>query len=396
MKNYPYFITWSKQQSQECFTLEKSDGVFFHTKEYGKLLDFSSTSYHVSFGHNNSTINQSITRQLNQFSSASPKAHFSLKEEVSHRLLKLLGHPADKVFYTTSGAESIENALKMARQLSGKKTIVALERCYHGATLGALSITGDWRNQNHFTVSEFTLRVPDYTSDPQARKFKETIRSYGCEKVAAVCLETITGGNGVYIPSKKWWSAVSRFCRENNIFLIADEIVCGFFRTGRPFGLHHYNMNPDFICLAKAISGGHIPFGAVIVKNSLVERFQQEVFSYGLTNFGHPLGLAAARGVFEIIDSQSWAQQFKENMTFFHQELEALQGHPRVKEVRFIGLLACIELNFTYQSSDLYQYGLYIAGTQGKLILAPATTITKKELSLAFSQLNDFLNQHKG
>lgn len=389
-----FFYTWTSQESALSFELQSAKGAFIQTKEYGKLLDLSSTSYHVGFGHNHLAIQNEIKKQLYQFSTASPKANFKLKEEISSELIKLLALGPGRILYTVSGAESVENALKMARQLSGKKYIASLEKSYHGATLGALAVTGDWRHHLHWTPSEYTLRLPSPQIDKDGTGALEAIHKLGADKLAAICLETISGGNGVFTGTKKWWQAIEKICREKNILLILDEVVCGFFRTGKAFGFHHFKLKPDIVCLAKSISGGHIPFGAVYLTEKHARVYDQKVFSYGLTQYAHPLGLAACKGVFKIIKSASFKKNLPSLIKTLKSNAAVLKKIPSVIDYRQHGLLAAIELKTPFSQDKLFESGLYLLSTGHNLILAPPLTCAANDLKKGLNRLNSLLEEH--
>lgn len=393
MKERSYFITWSKQKEALTFTLLGAQGVEFRTKEYGTLVDLSSTSYQVSFGNSNTTIIDSINSQLQDFPTAAPKSDFDLKENIGRQLLELMDLEGGKFFYTVSGAESIENALKMARQVTGKKTIAALSNSYHGATLGALSVTGDWRHYEHLTFDEYTLRLPSPQEDQDGSQARQKIIDYGPENIAGICLETITGGNGVYFATQNWWNEIQSLCREFDIKLILDEVICGFYRTGKAFGFHHYDIEADFICLSKSITGGYIPFGALWVHPNIAKIFDHKVFSYGLTHYAHPLGLAATSGVLKLLKSNEWQKNYQGLLLSFDQQLSKIKALNCVKEVRSIGLLAAIELHQEVDQKELFENGLYIMVNKKNLILAPPTTMGPECLEQSLTKLGDVLQK---
>ena len=173
MADYPYFFTWANQSSPTKIEFESNQDHFFVLKNGSKVYDLSSISFQASFGLNNEKIKEAIKKQLDSFSVVSPKAVFPLKDQATYKLLSHLdGYKRQinaldgKVFYTLSGAESVENALKMARQIKKKNVVLCRQRSYHGASLGALSVTGDWRNQPHETIDEWTARIPEPHNDP--------------------------------------------------------------------------------------------------------------------------------------------------------------------------------------------------------------------------------------
>ncbi|MDD0852697.1 aspartate aminotransferase family protein [Halobacteriovorax sp. GB3] len=392
MGDRPYFITWQDQEKAHTVSIEKAVGNFLITNEGKRLFDFSSTSYHAIFGNSHPEVVKAMMNQAKLISVSNPKSIFKLKEEVSYMLLKALKKRDGKLFYTVSGAESVENALKMARQRSGKKIILAREQSYHGATLGALSITGDWRNKKHDTIDEWTARIPEPHDDPKLIKTKKIIKSIGPHKIAAFCLETITGGNGVIIPPKSWFEGIQKICDQYKIQLILDEVVCGFHRTGKPFGFHHYKLRPDYICMAKGINAGHCPFGAVWVSKSASEDLEKEVFSYGLTNYAHPLGLASTKKVLQILEREKLQTHLKQLQKSFKKHLDTLKKNPFVKEVRQIGLLAAIETNGREDLfDDFKESGLFVSQVRENIILCPSYITSLKQVEKYISKIDQVI-----
>jgi taurine---2-oxoglutarate transaminase len=395
MNRKPYFITWSKQSEQShLIPLRAVDGPYLLTEDNAVLADLSSVSYQACFGQQHPHLTQKIIEQAKTFCVASPKTEFELKERATLRLLDYLnlGLPG-RIFYTLSGAESIENALKMARQLTQKKIFLARQNSYHGATLGALSVTGDWRNPAHFTVDEWTVRIPEPKDDPELKQTRLIIEKIGPENICGFCLETITGGNGVIIPSEKWWRGIQSLCDEFDLKLILDEVINGFHRTGEPLAWHHYSfLKPDYICLAKAITGGMIPFGALWVNEQEAWHYDEErVLCQGLTSYAHPLGLAVMEGVLDLLSDPEFLEHLKELTLTFQSGLKQLDALKNVNEVRTIGLLAAIDTNQIVPKESIHKASLTLVNQGKRLILAPAFTFELDNLKSHLEQLSGVL-----
>ncbi len=233
----PYYQTWCVQPERDLFPVVSTTDDEFVLADGERVYDFISTSFQANFGHHHPVIRAAVHEQLDTMPIASPKAAFALKQDVSERLIERLGLAGGKLFYTVSGGESVENALKMARQVTGRTMILARRKSYHGATLGALSVTGDWRNEPHFTVDAHTVRIPEPQDDPDLSATRRAIETTGPDRIAAVIVETVSGTNGVDIPPRTWWDRLQATCREYDLLLIADEVLCGFGRTGPDFAL---------------------------------------------------------------------------------------------------------------------------------------------------------------
>jgi taurine--2-oxoglutarate transaminase len=393
MSDLPYYISWQKQNNPKTFDLKKYDGVFFHLESGEKLLDLSSTSYHTSFGGSPDVIVNKVIDALKQNPMACPKGLNNQKLKITNDLLRFMEKSHGKIYYTLSGAESVENAIKIARQVSGKKTIVARHRSYHGATLGALSATGDWRNQGSLTTTEWTLRIPEPYEDPDFSKAKQIIKDYGSEKIAAIIFEPVSAANGVIIPSEEWLKNLQKYCQEQNIFVIYDEVCTGFYRLGTKFAYQRFpGLDPDIVCLGKNISGGVFPFGAVWTSENIASHFQEEVLLCGSTNYAHPGGLGALESVIEILSDNEFVKTIAPLIKTFENGLKKLSKNPNVKEVRQIGLLAAIEFNKTIEWNDFVSNGVY-CGVHGNYItLAPPYVISGKELLWGLEQIEKIIN----
>lgn len=391
MSKKPYFITWSKQNDHSgLIPLRSVDGPYLLTENNETLADLSSVSYQASFGQQHPHLTHKIVQQARSFCVASPKAEFELKDRASRRLLDYLNLPfAGRLFYTLSGAESIENALKMARQLTQKKIILARQNSYHGATLGALSVTGDWRNPAHFTVDEWTVRIPEPEDDPDCSLTRSIIEKVGAHLICGFCLETITGGNGVIIPNQKWWQGIQALCDEFDLKLILDEVITGFHRTSTPLAWHHYAfLKPDYICLAKAITGGMIPFGALWVHEEEAKHYDEErVLCQGLTSYAHPLGLAAMEGVLDLLEDAEFQEHLRELSECFASEMKKISMIKSVKALRCIGLLAAIDTHETVDKKSIQKAMLTLVNQGQRLVLAPAFTFESDHLTQHLQQL---------
>lgn len=392
-----FFWTWSKQNTTDTFKLKSAHSGVMELEFEGKsqkVIDLSSLSYQASFGHTPEFISSAIKAQMEQFSVASPKAHFELKEFVAQALVQELALGAGKVYFCNSGSEAIENALKIVRAHKKRKIILSRQISYHGSTLGSLSVTGDWRRTDHSTVDEWNAFIPEPSADPDLARTRELILKIGPENIAGFCLETITGGNGVIIASSAWWQGIQKLCREFDLALILDEVVCGFGRTGKYFGVHHYpELRPDLVCMAKAITGGVFPLGAVFVSEAIAKTYDEETFSIGTTNTGHPLGMAAAKAVIVKLQSSEFWENLKLREEMLTNSMNKIRNYKGINEVRQIGLLIAIDMDTPPKWSEFIRAGLYLVVQKNRLILAPALNMTVDEYTEALYRLEKILKQ---
>ncbi len=380
MDEYPFFFTWVKQSNPLRFSISSVDGVKLITENGHELIDMSSISYQASFGHNHPTIIKHMKAQLDTVPMSAPRGIFPGKIETTNELLKYMDKKDGKIFYTTGGAETVENALKIARDVSKRKLVLARKISYHGATMGALGATGDWRNTAHALPQDWVVRFPEPSEPDALAKTRQIILDHGQENFAAFIIETITGGNGVFEGSQEWWDGISEMCREFGILLIMDEVICGFGRTGLSFGYMHYNVKPDIICLAKGITGGMVPFGAVWVSHNIADYYMARVLACGLTNYAHPLGVAALAGVLEIVQDFDFQKHLEHISKVFKRELDIIQALPEVETIRSRGMLAGIDLNVDIQWKTFFDKGIHLATQNKRIVLAPPLIITEEEL----------------
>jgi taurine--2-oxoglutarate transaminase len=263
--------------------------------------------------------------------------------------------------FTTGGADANENAVKLARWVTGRQKVVARYRSYHGATAGAAALTGDPRRWPAEPAAPgvvrlfdpYPYRCPAGAHEPGAEcpvcaggpHLEEVLRYEGPESVAAVLLETVAGANGVLVPPPGYLASVREVCDRFGILLILDEVMTGLGRTGRWFGCEHWDVAPDIMTLAKGISGGAAPLGAVVVSEKLRPWLEEHEFASGLTSCGHPLACAAGVAAIGALRDESLVENAAAMGDVLAAELSTLAGgHPSVGEVRGLGLLWGLEL----------------------------------------------------
>jgi len=390
----PYYISWSKQKDAASFEIERVDGCRIFSPDGKVFTDMTSISYQAHFGHNHPVIIRYLKEQLDSVPMSSPKGIYPHKNEATLDLLHYMDKKDGKIFYTTGGAESVENALKIARDFTKKKIVLARQNSYHGATLGALAATGDWRNPAHMTPEGWVVRIPEPYEADALKKTREIILQNSPDQIAAIIIETITGGNGVYAGTKDWWIGLRALCDEFNILLIMDEVVCGFERTGKPFGYMHYGVEADLICLAKGISGGMIPFGAVWTSQKIALYYEDHLLCCGLTNYAHPMGIAAMRGVLEIVKDKNFQTNLKKVETVFSDELSKLKSLSIVKDYRVHGMLAAVDLNKSVDGKKFMEAGLYLVSQTNRIILAPPLIISEELLRDAMAKVTKVLKEN--
>lgn len=382
----PFFFTWSEQKSAVGRAVTGGEGAWFHTADGGRWLDLGSLAYQASLGHGHPRMEEAIARQARTLCLAAPWAVFPAKAELAERLRQLAPAPfhGGKVFFTLGGAEAVENAMKIARLATGRLKFVARYRSYHGASLGALSLSGDYRRPPLEPLLPGVVRLPTDSVD----ELDEVLAAEG-GTVAAVVLEAIPGANGVHIPPPGFFAGVREACDRHGVLLLADEVLTGFGRTGRAFGIDHEGVAPDLITVAKGLTAGYAPLGAVLVSERLARHFDDNVLWAGLTNYAHPLGCAAGLEALSIYQDEQLferARQLEPALLTPLHELAARE--PSVTAVRGRGLLAAIDLalppaawNRLAAALDARRLHLHASARRGTAIFAPPLVIGEAELA---------------
>ena len=401
MTDYPFFFTWTAQQHAKPFELTGGEGAWFTTADGGRWLDLGALSYQVNAGHGNRRIVEAIKRQADQLCLSAPNAVFPAKTELARRLLAMAGPGFSKVFFTLGGAEANENALKIARLATGRHKLVSRYRSYHGASMGALSLTGDWRRPPLEPGLPGVVHVQDCYCDrcPFGQRVEScrrecatnlgaTMALEGPRSVAAVILEPVPGANGVLVPPPEYWPIVRRACDAEGALLIADEVLTGFGRTGKPFGFQHWDVVPDLITVAKGLASGYATIGAVIVHERVARHFDDHVLPCGLTYYAHPTACAAALETLQVYEDLAMYENAARLGPVIRRELDAIAARlPAPAFVRSLGLLAALELEAPAEawarlSAQLAErrLSLHIDGKRGTAIFAPPLCITEEEL----------------
>ncbi|MEZ4359827.1 MAG: aminotransferase class III-fold pyridoxal phosphate-dependent enzyme [Kofleriaceae bacterium] len=402
--DYPFFFTWTAQQAAKPVELTGGQGAWFFTSDGGRWLDLGALSYQVNVGHGSRRIVEAIKRQADELCLSSPTAVFPAKVELAKKLLAMAGPGFSKVFFTLSGAEANENALKIARQVTGRFKMISRYRSYHGASMGALSLTGDWRRVPFEPGLAGVVHVPDCYCDrcpfgkevascarECATHLGEVMRLEGPRSVAGVILEPVPGANGVLVPPAEYWPLVRKACDDEGALLIADEVLTGFGRTGKPFGFQHWDVTPDLITVAKGLASGYATIGAVIVHERVAKHFDEHVLACGLTYYAHPVACAAALETLAVYEDERLYEQAARLGPVLRRELDAVAQflpivHPKV---RAQGLLAALEVDAPAESWACLgrelaarRLSLHVDGKRGTAIFAPPLCITEEELVL--------------
>lgn len=345
---------WSAQSKVEPLPVAKAKGVYFWTPEGKRFLDFNSQLMSVNIGHGDPRVVEAIHRQASTLAYANPYMATEPRARLGAKLAEITPGDIDTFFFTNGGAESNENAIKIARLFTGRHKILARYRSYHGATAGSMSLTGDPRRWANEPGIPGVIRVFDPyhgiergwdTVEQALANVEEVIQLEGPQNIAAFILEPVTGTNGVLVPPDGYLQGVREICSRHGILLIADEVMSGFGRTGAWFAVDHWKVVPDLITMAKGLTSSYLPLGAVGVRHHIAAYFQDKVFYGGLTYNSHPMGCAAALATIRVYEEDGLIENAKKMGQVLKQLLTELESrHPSVGAVRSIGLFGLVEL----------------------------------------------------
>ncbi|GAA4494631.1 aspartate aminotransferase family protein [Pseudaeromonas paramecii] len=353
------FHSWSVQSALKPLVIAGGEGCRLWDYDGKEYLDFSSQLVNTNIGHQHPKVIAAIVEQANQLATIAPATANLARGEAAKRIVNLAPEGFNKVFFTNAGADANENAIRMARLVTGRDKILSGYRSYHGNTGAAIVATGDARRvpneyargHVHFFNpylyrSEFAATTEAEESERALTHLRRIIECEGPTSIAAILMESIPGTAGVLVQPAGYMQGVRALCDEFGILLILDEVMAGFGRTGRWFAFEHFGIQPDLITFAKGVNSGYVPAGGVILSDQVADFFQDRYFPGGLTYSGHPLAMAA---IVATLDAMA-EEQVVENAEMIGNEvlgpgLAALAAkYPLIGEVRGLGVFWAVEL----------------------------------------------------
>jgi taurine--2-oxoglutarate transaminase len=356
-RQYTLF-SWSVQAAVDPIALAGGQGARFWDADGKDYLDFSSQLVNLNIGHQHPKVVQAIQEQAARFCFAQPGYATEPRGRLGEMLAQVTPGNLSKSFFCLGGAEANENAIKLARMVTGRWKVLARYRSYHGATHGAIALTGDHRRW----AAEPTMPGVTHVFDPYCYRctfgwtperchrecishIEEVIRFEGPDKIAAVFLEGVTGTNGLIVPPDDYWPRVRALCDKYGILLVDDEVMSGFGRTGKWFAVDHWGVVPDIMTVAKGLTSGYVPLAAVVVSAPIAEYIEDKMLYCGLTYSGHPLACAAGVATLEVYREDGLIENAARLGQVLGQALAEIKArHPSVGDVRHIGLFSAIEL----------------------------------------------------
>lgn len=420
--------SWSAQGHIDPIVVTRAEGIYFWDESGKQYTDMSSQLVNSNLGHHNQAIIDAIKAQAEKLPFIGPGFAIDCRSEAAEAIVKTSGlGDGAKVFFVNAGAEANENAIKIAKQYTGRWKIFSMYRCYHGSTAGAGMLTGEPR---HFANEPGAPGFVKYDGPypfraPAQAKFQDEddvanfylellhnqIRYEGPDSIAAIFLESIVGSNGVLIPPKKGMQGVRKLCDEYGILMVCDEVMAGWYRTGTPFAFQHFGIQPDLITFAKGSTCGYVPLGGVIVSGSVAAHFNEHPLMCGLTYSAHPIGCAAAVATlkeYQRLQIESNVRHTGQVLADIEEDL--VKKHRCVGEARHIGLFSALELVRDAQGTPLVPFhqdpdgimpkiinllkdkGFWTYSHENMIMVCPPLIITEQELRTAMSVLDQVMD----
>jgi len=353
-------FSWSKQGGLNPISINKAEGVYVYDRDGKKYIDFSSQLMCVNIGHGNKKVREAVQKQMEEVAYVFPGMITDIRGRLGKKLADITPGNLSKTFFTLGGAEAIENAIKLARTVTGRHKIIAQYRSYHGATYGAISASGDPRKYPVDSQSmpgivhvenPYFYRCPCGTSSPEecgekcAEHVERVIQFENPESVAAILLEGESGSSGCIKYPPGYWQRIAEIAKKYGILTIDDEVMSGFGRTGKWFGIDHHGVTPDMMCLAKGLTSAYLPLGALVVSDKIAEYFDENPMPIGLTYSAHATSCAAALANIEVYEEDGLIDNAAVMGSYVEQKVNELkEKHPSIGDFRNTGLLGCIEL----------------------------------------------------
>lgn len=415
---------WSKQ-GQAAMAVERAEGIYFWDYAGNRQVDMSSLLVNANIGHQHPKVVKAIQDQAAKMCFMAPSYATDVKSLLAKKLVELAGGDMARVFFTNAGADANENAIKMARIVTGRTKVFSGYHSYHGATLAASNASGDSRRfaaeiggANGFVKfsnpSPYRDNLPFETEEALTafylKKLDEQIQYEGPYNVAAILLETVIGANGIIAYPKGYLEGVRNLCNSYGIVMICDEVMAGFYRTGTAFAFQQYGFTPDMITFAKGVTSGYVPLGGVIVSEWISEYFTENQLQCGLTYSGHTLACAAGLATLEVYEDENIAANVEKIGAILKDFLEEMKAkHPCVGDVRTYGLFCGVELVLDKETreplvpfntpnrimpaiyKELKDRGFSTFGRETTISVCPPLTITEAELAEVLPILDEVL-----
>jgi 4-aminobutyrate aminotransferase and related aminotransferases len=418
--------SWSAQKKIDPLVITTAEGIYFTDEDGKRYADMSSQLVNVNLGHHNEALIAAIKEQADKLAFIGPSYATDVRSEAAKGIADLSGIPGAKVFFTNAGAESNENAIKLAKLYTGKWKILSMQRCYHGSTAGAGGLSGEPRHfanepgdaghvhfegpYPYYAPAEVKFRSEDDVADYYLELLKRVVQTEGAHQIAAIFVESVVGSNGILIPPAKYMQGIRKLCTENNIVMVCDEVMAGFYRTGKPFAFQNFDIQPDLVTFAKGCTCGYVQLGGVIMNKKIAHSFDMTPMQCGLTYSAHPIGCACTCAALREYKEKNIEENVNIVGSLLGSILESMKlRHKCVGDVRYIGLFSGIELVrephvplvpfgedpegiMSSIIGDLREAGFSTYSHESVIVIAPPLIITSNELREEMKKLDTELN----
>ena len=418
--------SWNSQRQVRPIMMDHADRIYMWDIEGKRYTDLCAGLLNVNIGHNNEHVKAAMRAQMEKLCYVGTSFGTEPKARLSAMISEVTPGDLDYVFYTNGGAEAVENAIKAARAYTGRHKIYSRWRSYHGATAGAITLTGDprrWAAEpgipgavKYFGPYGYNCPFGSETAEESGQKALELLRTQvmidGPHTIAAIFMEPIVGTNSVIIPTESYVKVVRALCDQYGILLIADETMSGWGRSGTWFCMEHFGVVPDIMTTAKGITSGYVPLGCMIWSKKIWDHFWDHPFMGGLTYGGHALACATGIANIEVYNQEKLIENSAALGFYLEKKLlELAQRHPSIGDVRCKGLWACIELTRDREKREplagynnalrnvagplmqiLYAKGLYTFCKWDFIFISPPLCITREEIDESLEILESGLD----
>ncbi len=376
--------SWSRQKGLHPIPVARADGIYLWDYDGNRYADMASELVNLNVGFGNKAIADAIKVQADKYCYVSPSYASEPRALLAKKIVSMMPPSFGKVFFTNAGADANENAVKIARLYTGRNKVFSRYRSYHGSSYGAGNLTGEPRHFAlepaipgfiHFFDPYIYQESLKFSSEEEASayyiaKLREQIIYEGRDRTAAIVVETITGSNGVIIPPKGYLQGIRKICDEFGIVMICDEVMTGWYRTGKLFAFMNFDVIPDIVTFAKGVTCGYVPLGGCVVRKEIAGYFDDHMLSCGLTYSGHPLACAAGIACIDFYEKVGISENVARSGEFLGKFLENMKKkHRCVGDVRYIGLFSAIELVKNKETHEaLVSFGMDPGNIMGKII----------------------------
>jgi taurine--2-oxoglutarate transaminase len=424
-QDYTLF-SWSKQKGTNPIAVKYGEGVYLYDYDGKKYIDFSSGLMNVNIGHGDQRVTAAVVKQMQEVAYVTPSCVTKARGELGKKLAEICPGDLNRSFFTLSGADAMENAIKLARLYTGRHKIITRYQSYHGSTNAAMAAGGDPRklpvdSQQPANFVHFDLPYLYRWEYGEENLLKESVASLerlisyeGPNNIAAILLEGESGTSGCLQYPVGYLKVVRELCNKHGILLIMDEVMSGFGRTGKWFGFQNHDIVPDMIATAKGLTCGYLPFGCLIVTDKIAAKYDDAMLPLGLTYSAHPVCCAAALEVLKIYEEDDLIENAAVMGRYMDARVEEMKlKHPSIGSWRNTGLLGCIELGKDRKTKEpmapfnakpdemvvmnkvaakIRELGMYTFVRWNFIFIAPPLCVTKEQIDEGLAIISEAIS----